>query len=58
MIKVNQQLTQINKTKEIVLRDSLKHNVFHENLHSIIAECIYENRNKKQKYASKKQHKK
>ena len=49
MIKVNQQLTQINQTKEIVLRDSLKRNVFHENLHSIIAECIYENINKKTK---------
>ena len=46
MIKINQQ---INQTKEIVLRDSFKQNVFHENLHNIISECIYENMNKKTK---------
>ena len=49
MIKINQQLTQINQTKEIGLRDSLKQNVFRENLHSITAECIYENVNNTKK---------
>ena len=53
MIKVNQQLTQINKNKETVSRDSIKHNLFHDN-HNIIAECIYENKNENTKIRIKK----
>ena len=49
MNKINQQRTQINQTKEIVIRDRFKQNVIHENLHNIISECIYDNVDKRTK---------
>ena len=46
MDKINQQIIELNNTKEIVLRDSFAQNA-HKNLHIIIAECMYANRENK-----------